>query len=68
MSLCYWLYFCFGLATINLLIAHFRNRSFLSRTPTISSTLDLDRFKNLARQNMYMALLQLGLLVTIIAG
>jgi hypothetical protein len=57
-----WLYLCFGLASANMLAAHLRNRSFLLETPAISSTADIERFKSLARWNMYSALLQIGLL------
>ncbi len=55
-------YGIFGLAAVNLVFGYLKNQLFLAQTRSISSFLDLHRFKQLARQNMYLALLQLVLL------
>jgi hypothetical protein len=54
----------FFLAGINTLIATIDLKGFLSRHSTITSKLVLDEFKNLARKNMYQALVQIVLLVS----
>lgn len=53
------LYLCFGFGIVNLLVSNFKNRSFLSDVSAIGSTGELDRFKSVARKNMYAALAQI---------
>ena len=60
MSLLGWIYLLFALGVVNSLVATLCVKSFLSKTSSISSALDLDHFKRLARQQMYQALLQIG--------
>lgn len=62
MNLVAWLYFLFGLAILNLFVGFFAVKSFLSQSSCISNSIDLDNFKRLARQQMYQALIQIGLL------
>jgi hypothetical protein len=54
-----WIYLLYGLAIIILVIGYFMIQSFLSRTSSINSPDDLNRFKSLARINMYLAIGQL---------
>ena len=63
MTLLEWIYLLFALAIVNSLIAAFDLQSFLSRTPSISTSLDVDNLKRLARQQMYRTLASLGILV-----
>ena len=63
MNLLDWIYLFFALAIVNSLIAAFGLLSFLSRTSSISSSLDLDNLKRLAQQQMYRTLASLGILV-----
>lgn len=62
MSILYWFYLLLGLSTVNLLVEYMMIQSLLSKSPDIATTVDLDRFKNLARLNMYAALLQIVIL------
>ena len=57
-----WLYLVFALALANWLVAVIALRSFLSRTPVIVSTLDLENYAVLVRRHMFQALLQAVLL------
>ena len=62
MNLLDWIYLFFALAIVHLLIAALGLQSFLSRTPSISTSLDLDNLKRLARQQMYQTLASIGIL------
>jgi hypothetical protein len=56
------LYLVFAAAMVNGIIGGIAVQSFLSGKKSIATTLDLANFKAMARQQMYQALLQMGLL------
>jgi hypothetical protein len=58
-----WLYLIFSLALLNWLAGMAALKSFLSRTPVIAGTLDLEAFAGLVRRHMIQALMQAFLLV-----
>jgi hypothetical protein len=58
-----WLYLVFALALLNWLAGVAALKSFLSRTPVITSTFDLENFVGLARRHMIQAMLQAVLLL-----
>ena len=57
------MYLLFALGLANLLFSYYMTQSFLSKISAIATTEDLERFKNLAKLNMYQALVQYPILV-----
>jgi len=53
----------FGMAIVNSFIAYFLIQSFLSGTKAIKTAQDMAKFKSLARQQMYQALLQIVFMI-----
>jgi len=69
MSLMGWIVVVFVLALVNFFIGMNSLKGFLASHSAISSSQDLEEFKGMVRQQMYQALLQLGLLgLTVVLG
>jgi len=64
-----WIVVVFVLALVNFFIGMNSLKGFLASHSAISSSQDLEEFKGMVRQQMYQALLQLGLLgLTVVLG